>query len=162
MNKLLEYKGYHAKIDFDADDCIFVGSVIGINDSLNFHGKTVDELKKAFSDCIEDYLEICKLYDKEPDKEYKGSLNIRIGYELHKKAVLAAHNQDTSINQIICEALEEYFDPNKKTQTVFINEETISLMMDFKNRKDFYNGEEITETQTEEEIVYGWNISKNE
>ena len=66
MNKLLEYKGYHAKIKYDADDSIFVGSVIGINDSLNFHGKTVDELIGAFNNCIEDYLEICKLYNKKP------------------------------------------------------------------------------------------------
>ena len=36
MNSMLEYKGYHATIEFDADDDIFVGKVFGIADSLNF------------------------------------------------------------------------------------------------------------------------------
>ena len=49
MKNILEYKGYHAKIEFSSDDNIFIGSVIGINDSLNFHGTTVDELKFALT-----------------------------------------------------------------------------------------------------------------
>lgn len=58
MKNILEYKGYHAKIEFSSDDNIFIGSVIGINDSLNFHGTTVDELKEQFKICIDDYLEM--------------------------------------------------------------------------------------------------------
>ena len=155
MKKLLEYKGYHAKIEYDADDGIFVGSVIGITDSLNFHGKSVDELNNAFAVCIDDYLEICKLYDKEPDKEYKGSLNVRIGYELHKKAELAAVEQEKSINQIICDALDEYFNPKQRTQTVFMSEKLVSRMLDINNNNNNYIGEEVIESQIEEEIVYG-------
>ena len=36
-NNLMKYRGYHAKIYFDACDAIFVGEVIGIADSLSFH-----------------------------------------------------------------------------------------------------------------------------
>ena len=45
---MMEYKGYHAKIEFDDEDQIFVGQVIGINDSLSFHGSSVEELKESF------------------------------------------------------------------------------------------------------------------
>ena len=44
---LMEYKGYHAKIEFDQEDQIFVGQVIGINDSIGFHGGSVAELTDA-------------------------------------------------------------------------------------------------------------------
>ena len=44
MNSMLEYKGYHASIEYDAEDNIFVGEVFGITDSLNFHGTSVTEL----------------------------------------------------------------------------------------------------------------------
>ena len=44
MSSILEYKGYHASIEYDAEDNIFVGEVIGITDSLNFHGTSVDEV----------------------------------------------------------------------------------------------------------------------
>ena len=40
MKQLMQYKSYRAKIEYDAEDNIFVGKVIGINDSLNFHGTT--------------------------------------------------------------------------------------------------------------------------
>ena len=42
------YKGYTAKIEFDPDDNILVGHIIGIRDTVGFHGETVSELKDAF------------------------------------------------------------------------------------------------------------------
>ena len=50
MNSMLEYKGYHASVEFDAEDNLFIGEVFGINDSLNFHGTSVTELKEMFPD----------------------------------------------------------------------------------------------------------------
>ena len=58
-NTLMEYKGYHAKIEFDQDDCIFVGQVIDINDMAFFHGTTVEELSVEFENSINNYLEHC-------------------------------------------------------------------------------------------------------
>ena len=85
-NSMLEYKGYHASVEFDAEDNIFVGEVFGITDSLNFHGESVDELKEMFAQCIDNYLEICEQIGKQPDKEFKGTFNVRITPELHKRA----------------------------------------------------------------------------
>ena len=46
---MLEYKGYHASVKYDADDNILVGEVFGITDSLNFHGTSIKELEKCFT-----------------------------------------------------------------------------------------------------------------
>lgn len=89
MNSSLEYKGYHASIEYDSEDNIFVGSVFGIGDSLNFHGTSVEELKKMFQQCIDNYLDLCKKAGKSPDKEFKGTFNVHIPPEIHKKAALA-------------------------------------------------------------------------
>lgn len=70
---MLEYKGYHAKVSCDEEDALFIGEVFGINDSLNFHGRNVDELKASFHDCIDNYLDACVKYNKVPDKDFKGS-----------------------------------------------------------------------------------------
>ena len=48
MSKMMEYNGYHAQIEYDADDEIFVGKVFGLADSLNFHGTSVSELEDMF------------------------------------------------------------------------------------------------------------------
>ena len=60
MSSILEYKGYHASIEYDAEDNIFVGEVIGITDSLNFHSTSVDEVKEMFKQSIDNYLILCK------------------------------------------------------------------------------------------------------
>lgn len=105
MNQLMEYQGYHAKIEYSAEDESFVGRVIGVNDVLLFDGETVDELTAVFHEMIDDYLEMCKEYDREPDKEYKGSLNVRMDPELHRKAALRAEAENISLNKYICQAV---------------------------------------------------------
>ena len=70
MSSMLEYKGYHATVEYDAEDDIFVGEVFGIADSLNFHGTSVEELKAMFRQSIDNYLELCKQIGKNPEKEF--------------------------------------------------------------------------------------------
>ena len=102
---MLTYKGYHAKVSFDEEDGLFVGEVFGINDSLNFHGRSVDELTASFHDCIDNYLDTCATFHKSPDKEFKGSFNIRIPSDLHRRLALEATKKNLSLNQFIKDAL---------------------------------------------------------
>lgn len=69
ISSLMECKGYHAKIEYDQEDNIFVGHVLGINDSINFHGYSVDELTKEFSNAIDNYIDYCDKSGKVPEKE---------------------------------------------------------------------------------------------
>lgn len=107
ITSLMEYKGYHAKVEFDKDDQIFVGHVLGIGDSLNFHGRSVDELNDALSDCIENYLDRCKQIGKEPEREFKGVFNVRIKPEQHKKVALQAASEGITINQFVSRAIDD-------------------------------------------------------
>ena len=107
MRSMLEYKGYHASIVYDAEDKIFIGEVFGITDSLNFHGTSVEELNEMFAQCIDNYLELCKKIGKAPDKEFKGTFNVRIPPELHRKAALAAEAQRITLNQYVVQAIRK-------------------------------------------------------
>ena len=71
-NYTMEYNGYHAKIEFDNQDNIFVGTVMGLNDTLAFHGKSLAEREQSFQNCIEDYLDLCKEIGKKPEKNLRG------------------------------------------------------------------------------------------
>ena len=104
---LMDYKGYHASIEYDANDQIFVGKVIGINDYVGFHGSSVDELKESFKSAIDNYLDFCERTGKSPEKEYRGSLNIRLTPELHRAATLYSAEDHISINQFIVDAVTE-------------------------------------------------------
>jgi predicted HicB family RNase H-like nuclease len=56
---MLEYKGYTGHVEFDDDAGIFHGEVLDTRDVITFQGKNVKELRKAFRDSIDDYLEFC-------------------------------------------------------------------------------------------------------
>ena len=105
MNDYLTYEGYLGAVLFSAEDEVFYGKVHGINDLVTFEGKSVEELKKSFEESIDDYLESCKELGKQPDKIFKGSFNIRISTELHRKAALISTKQKISLNDFVKKAI---------------------------------------------------------
>lgn len=107
MDDILEYKGYYATVHFSAEDEVFYGKIIGINDLVSFEGSTVKELKKAYHEAIEDYLETCNELGKEPEKTYKGSFNVRIPSELHRKAAQYAILRNMSLNEFVKQAIDQ-------------------------------------------------------
>jgi predicted HicB family RNase H-like nuclease len=100
MANILKYNGYHGTIEFSAEDNMLIGSVIGIQDSLNFHGHSIEEITQSFHDCIDGYLEMCAAFGRSPDKVYKGSFNIRIPQDLHRQAAIMAENDLEKLRKV--------------------------------------------------------------
>jgi predicted HicB family RNase H-like nuclease len=107
MKDVMTYKGYSGIIHYSAEDDVFYGKIASINDLIMFEGRSVDELKNAFHEAVDDYLETCKEMGREPNKAFRGSFNVRVPFELHKKAVEAATKLGISLNQLVQKALEE-------------------------------------------------------
>jgi predicted HicB family RNase H-like nuclease len=101
----LKYHDYTATIHYSADDEVFFGKVIGINDLITFEGISVAELKDAFKEAMEDYIETCKSIGKSPDKTYKGVFNVRVPAGLHKKAAIFALQHRITLNDFVKTAL---------------------------------------------------------
>lgn len=106
MNDILQYKDYYADIHFSAEDEVFYGQLIGINDLVNFEAESVKELKKAFTEAVEDYLSTCKKLNKLPDKTYKGSFNVRIPSQLHRQAAIFAAMKKVTLNDFVKYAID--------------------------------------------------------
>jgi|SRR6185369_3654442 len=106
MMNSLTYKGYTAKIEFDPRDDIFVGRVLGVTESITFHGETVKELHADFTAAIEHYLADCKATAREPQKPASGRLMLRVPPEVHAAAVRAATSCGKSLNQWAAEVFE--------------------------------------------------------
>lgn len=103
----MTYKGYIGTVHYSEEDEIFHGKIEAINDLIIFEGTSVKELKKAFREAVDDYLETCREMGREPQKPFKGSFNVRIPSELHRKAVERATRMGVSLNQLVQKALEE-------------------------------------------------------
>lgn len=95
----LSHKNFHARVEFDAEDDLFVGHIAGINDVVGFHGDSVDALKTAFREAVDDYIETCRKVGKQPERAYSGKLMLRVSPDLHAQAARAAELSGKSLNQ---------------------------------------------------------------
>jgi predicted HicB family RNase H-like nuclease len=102
----LTYKGYTARIDFDDRDNILVGKLLGIKDFVSFHADNVVELRTAFEEAVEDYIETCKKINKLPAKPVNGKILLRVPPEIHAAALVKAQAAGKSLNQLAIEALK--------------------------------------------------------
>ena len=102
----IKYKGYFAKVEFDPEDHIFIGHIIGIRDVVGFHGESVIELEKAFQESVDNYLVACIKLDQKPNKPYSGNLMLRIPAEVHAAVAATAEANGKSINQWAAGVLE--------------------------------------------------------
>lgn len=107
MSDLLSYKGYTAKIEFDAEDRLFFGRLAGISDGIGFHADTVEDLIAAFQEAVDDYIETCSKVGKSPEKPYSGKLMFRVDPEVHAQAARAAKLTGQSLNTWAANVLRE-------------------------------------------------------
>jgi predicted HicB family RNase H-like nuclease len=115
MNDILQHKGYYAEVHFSTEDDVFYGKLIGISDLILFEADSVKELKNAFIEAVEDYLETCIISNKPPQKPYKGSFNIRISPDLHRQAATFAAIKKVSLNDFVKQAIDLAIEKEKAT-----------------------------------------------
>lgn len=104
---VLTYKGYSARIDFDAEDEIFFGHLAGIADVIGFHAESVADLKQAFHEAVDDYIETCERLGRSPQKPYSGKMMFRVDPEIHARVAKAAELAGKSLNQWAEEVLDK-------------------------------------------------------
>lgn len=105
MNTMM-HKGYAARVEYSEEDGCFVGHIAGIRDVIGFHGESVTELRAAFEEAVDDYLEACRRLGQEPNHPYSGQFRLRLPPELHARAAMAAQAQGKSLNVWVSEAIE--------------------------------------------------------
>ncbi|MDD3206005.1 MAG: type II toxin-antitoxin system HicB family antitoxin [Lachnospiraceae bacterium] len=108
MKNILEYKEYLTKIEFSATDGVLFGKIEGITDLITFESDSACRIEGEFHNAVDDYLAFCKEVGKEPDKLYKGSFNVRINQELHKRLAVQSIKNGDSLNQSVEKAIKMY------------------------------------------------------
>lgn len=61
------YKGYRERHQYDPEDKIWFGEILGIGDLVSFSSYNESDLEKAFHDAVDDYLDFCKQIEKQPE-----------------------------------------------------------------------------------------------
>lgn len=108
-NSVMHHKGYSAAIRFSEEDGVFVGRILGINDIVSFHGRSVDDIRKQFALALDSYLSDCEEMGKDPERPYSGKLNVRLPPEFHKAIAFEAESTGQSINDVIVAAVQHAY-----------------------------------------------------
>ncbi|WP_080405459.1 type II toxin-antitoxin system HicB family antitoxin [Burkholderia ubonensis] len=105
-DRIFEHKGYAGSIDFSLEDNTLHGRILFINDLVNYEGTDLSELRRAFIDAVEFYLETCAEEGVEPDKPCSGTFNVRISPALHRNVQVEAARRGLSLNDLVRQSLE--------------------------------------------------------
>ena len=104
--KMLKHKGYFGSIEASIEDNCLFGKLEFISPLINYEGETIAKLETAFKEAVEDYLSDCAVNAVEPATPCKGSFNVRIGHKLHLAAMVAAKENNVSLNDFVKRQVE--------------------------------------------------------
>ena len=105
MNNIMKYKSYIGSVEFSEEDELFYGKVMGIRSLISYEGQTAKELIADFHSAVDEYLDVCTSEGKKPETAFKGSFNVRLSPELHRKIFIYASAHQMSLNKYIEEIL---------------------------------------------------------
>jgi predicted HicB family RNase H-like nuclease len=104
---VMTYKGYAARIEYSDEDGAFVGHIAGIRDIVGFHGESVDGLRAAFAEAVDDYIGTCEKLGRAPQKPYSGKILLRVDPAVHAQAAARAEAQGKSLNTWAQEVIQK-------------------------------------------------------
>jgi predicted HicB family RNase H-like nuclease len=111
MNNLT-YKGYTGTIEASIEDGCLHGQLLFITDIITYEGDTVDDIKISFEEAVDHYLAYCQDTGKPANKPYSGTFNVRVGQELHRKAVEVAYHQGITLNDFVAQSIKNAIEKN--------------------------------------------------
>jgi predicted HicB family RNase H-like nuclease len=111
MNNL-KYKSYNGTIEASIEDDCLHGQILFIADIITYEGNTVDEIKASFKEAVDHYLAYCKETGKPANKPYSGTFNVRVGQDLHKKAVEVAYHRKITLNDFVAQSIKKAIEQN--------------------------------------------------
>lgn len=106
--KPIAYKGYQASVEYE-DGSLFI-KILHIDDLLVAECESASEVESCARGLIDDYIATCKELGRDPQKPFKGSFNVRMEPELHRRSAMAAADIGISLNAWICLAASEKLD----------------------------------------------------
>jgi len=106
--EMFTYQGYQGSVETSIEDDVLHGKILFINDLVTYEAVTIKKLRQEFEMAVDDYLETCKQHKVEPNKPMTGQFNVRVGETLHKQATIYSLKSNTSLNNVVVEALDTF------------------------------------------------------
>jgi len=102
---MMDYEGYRAVVTYDDEVGVFHGEVVDTHDVITFQGTSVEELRQAFRESVDEYLKLCAERGRTPDRPFSGNVALRLPPSVHRDATAAARSADQSLNAWLTETI---------------------------------------------------------
>lgn len=103
MSAFFEYRGHKGQINFSKEDGCFFGQISDIPDLILYEGDSLEQLEESFQEAVDDYIDNAAIENRKAHKPFSGTLNVRLGKDLHADLAKIAENKGKTINAIIKE-----------------------------------------------------------
>lgn len=107
MNKPMTYKGYCAKIEYSGEDECLIGHIADIGHPITFQGDSVKEIRQAFEEAVDAYLDSCAEKNEEPEKPSDSRAVVHVSPALHSVLALVARHEKKSVNSWLAEVCKK-------------------------------------------------------
>lgn len=134
--KTINYKGFVGSAEVSIEDNCLHGKILFINDLVTYEADTVHELTKNFEEAVDDYINTCIDLGIEPQKSFSGTFNIRIGEELHREVSIFAVTNETTNNDVIKKAVENFLHKRREVKEVHNHTHNYTYNVTFKETSD--------------------------
>jgi predicted HicB family RNase H-like nuclease len=101
----LRYKDYQGSVAYE--DGTLVLQILHIDDFITTECDSAADVQTAFEALVDDYLATCAEVGKEPNRPFKGSFNVRVSPELHRRAAMTAADEGVSLNAWVERAMAQ-------------------------------------------------------
>lgn len=100
------YRSYTGTIEVSIEDDCLHGRILFIDDIITYEGNEVPAIKISFEKAVDRYLVYCKETGKPANKPYSGTFNVRVGQDLHRKAVEIAYHDGITLNEFVTQSIK--------------------------------------------------------
>lgn len=105
----LRYKDYQGSVTYEDGELVL--QILHIDDFITTECDSAADAQTAFEALVDDYLATCAQLGKEPNRPFKGSFNVRVSPDLHRRAAMAAADEGVSLNAWVERAMAQKLEP---------------------------------------------------
>ena len=121
MNQDFKHKNFSGSCEISIEDDCLYGRILFIEDIISYEGQTITEIRAAFEEAVDDYLELCQQEGTEPNKPFSGSFNVRVGPMLHRACAISARRAKQTLNEFVTSSLQTACNAQNEPATKHIN-----------------------------------------
>ncbi len=103
---MMRHGAYEATVEYDQDAALFHGEIVNLRDVITFQGRSVDELRQAFAESVEDCLGFCTSRGEAPEQPVSGQLSVHVDPALHRAVMSTARRSGVTPEEWVSRALE--------------------------------------------------------